>query len=379
MKLSTSFKERLWRIGKPAARSFLPYWRGKPISLSSQEALARLRAVYTPVPLIFGAFSPLAPEQIDVSVIVPVYNAASFLEQCIGSLATQRTQRRFEIIAVNDGSTDNSAEVLQALSEKYTRLKIIAQENGGISAARNTGIENACGRYLSFVDNDDFVAPGFIDTLVDAAEKNNADFVKCGYRVFDCGEQAYINQVFDADTVVHGALNETSASYNGFVWGCLFHRSLFEHIRFPVGFWYEDMITRILLLRKSRCFVNLRATLYTHTEHTGNASKTVWANASTKSLDQFFLASELAEYGEKLGLGRENGLYLVLLEELGAQLRTRTASLSAPLVEAVFVLACECLDTYRPDKLPSLTRKQLVLADAFSRRDLQKWALGCLL
>lgn len=374
-----NLKDILWQAGKPAARALLPHWHGKPIALSPQEAAARVHAVYTPMPLFPVEIEPLPPEQLDVSVIVPVYNAAAFLEQCISSLATQCTRRRFEIIAVNDGSTDTSAAILETLARKYTRLKIVTQENGGISAARNMGISRATGRYLTFVDNDDFVSAGFIDNLLESAERTGADFVKCGYRIFDRETQTYIGQVYNADIVLQGELGENVTRYNGFVWGCLFHRSLFENIRFPVGFWYEDMITRALLLRKSRCFANVRATLYAHTEHPQTASRTVWANTSMKSLDQYFLAAALAAYGEQIGLGRENGLYAVLLDEFGTQLRTRTAALPEALQQAVFILACECLDAYRPVRPLPLLQKQLVLDDALARRNFTKWALGCLL
>ncbi|MEG1011364.1 MAG: glycosyltransferase [Ruthenibacterium sp.] len=380
-----SIKDAVWRIAEPVARVLLPHWHGGGCRLSPDEAEAIIYAsAYTPHTLYAAGdtalqLPPLLSDAIDLSIIVPVYNAEAFLEKCIGSLATQYTQYRYEIIAVNDGSTDRSAEILTALAQKYTRLKIIVQENKGISAARNTGITHACGYYISFVDNDDFVAPWFIDTLLTKAKSENADMVKCGYRVFDDNVHSIVGQVQGEDVVLCGEIGVQAARHNGFVWGCLFRRSLFSDIRFPDGFWYEDMITRMLLMRKSRCFVSLHAALYTHTEHRSNASKTVWDSGNIKCLDQYFLSEAMARYGESIGLGRDNGLYPVLLEEFGIQLRTRTAALPESLRKAAFVLACQCLDAYRPCNTAPLTQQEALLDDAFATRNEWKWALACLL
>ncbi|MEG2930658.1 MAG: glycosyltransferase [Ruthenibacterium sp.] len=380
-----SIKDDVWRIAKPVARVLLPHWHASGCALSPAEAQAAVCASsYLPHTLYSTddssvQFSPLVPDALDLSVVVPVYNAEAFLEKCIGSLATQYTQYRFEIIVVNDGSTDRSAEILTALSQKYTRLKIITQENQGISAARNTGIACACGHYLSFVDNDDFVAPWFIDTLLTKAKSESADIVKCGYRIFDETMHGVVGQIQNEDAVLCGEMGVQAARYNGFVWGCMFRRSLFADIRFPDGFWYEDMITRMLLMRKCRCFVSLHAALYTHTEHSGNASKTIWNSSEIKCLDQCFLPAALAHYGECIGLGCDNGLYPVLLEEFGIQLRTRTSELPDSLRKAAFVLACQCLDTYRPQNTSPLTEQETLLDDAFANRNEWKWALCCLL
>ncbi|MEG1872652.1 MAG: glycosyltransferase, partial [Ruthenibacterium sp.] len=128
-----SIKDAVWRIAEPVARVLLPHWHGGGCRLSPDEAEAIIYAsAYTPHTLYAAGdtalqLPPLLSDAIDLSIIVPVYNAEAFLEKCIGSLATQYTQYRYEIIAVNDGSTDRSAEILTALAQKYTRLKIIVQ------------------------------------------------------------------------------------------------------------------------------------------------------------------------------------------------------------------------------------------------------------
>ncbi len=99
-----------------------------------------------------------------ISIIIPVYNSASFLDDCIGSIRSQ-SYKNIEIVAVNDGSTDNSAEILDAL--KADDFKVIHQENGGVSAARNVGIKNATGEYVCFVDADDILPENSLQNMID--------------------------------------------------------------------------------------------------------------------------------------------------------------------------------------------------------------------
>ena len=117
--------------------------------------------------------------QPDISVIVPVYNAAATLDRCLGSLLHSRAQA-LEIICVNDGSTDDSASVLDTWAGKDPRIKVYTQANAGVSAARNLGLQHVTGRYLAFVDADDEVTPDYLKNLLTAAEQHKADVVVCG-------------------------------------------------------------------------------------------------------------------------------------------------------------------------------------------------------
>ena len=114
-----------------------------------------------------------------VSVIVPVYNVEQYLPQCLESIAGA-LYPNLEIICINDGSTDNSLAVLQQFAAKDPRFVIINQENAGVSAARNRGIQAATGRYLAFVDGDDYIQKDFIAKAVDALQREKADVVLFG-------------------------------------------------------------------------------------------------------------------------------------------------------------------------------------------------------
>ncbi len=128
-----------------------------------------------------------------LSIIVPVYNVENYLKTCIDSLLLQNLQNtNYEIIAVNDGSNDNSLAVLKTIESKCNNVHIISQENQGLSGARNTGLNNAKGKYILFVDSDDTILPNTIKGLTDLAEKYELDILEFGAAgVLDNGEVVY--------------------------------------------------------------------------------------------------------------------------------------------------------------------------------------------
>lgn len=114
-----------------------------------------------------------------VSIIIPVYNTEKYLKNCLESVINQ-TYKNLEIICIDDGSTDKSLEVLKQFEAKDNRIKVISQNNQGVSAARNQGLDNANGKYLMFVDSDDWIESSMIEELYTLAEKENADAIITG-------------------------------------------------------------------------------------------------------------------------------------------------------------------------------------------------------
>lgn len=124
-----------------------------------------------------------------ISVIVPVYKTELFLNKCISSILNQ-TYSNVEVIVVDDGSPDQCGQFCDQWAEKDSRIQVIHQENGGLSAARNTGMQHSCGAYLAFVDSDDWVAPDMFEILVNQLEANlDCDVAACGFqKVYSDGE-----------------------------------------------------------------------------------------------------------------------------------------------------------------------------------------------
>lgn len=174
-----------------------------------------------------------------ISVIVPVYNVESYLEACIDSIAAQ-TYRDLEIILVDDGSTDRSGAICDAYAERDQRIRVLHKANGGLSDARNAGIECAAGEYFSFIDSDDMVTPDALETMYGRLRETGSQIAVCNMvRIYEDGRSESFYAPSDTVRVCEGeqrfiTLNQPS------VCNKLFCAELFRGIRFPVGKYYED-------------------------------------------------------------------------------------------------------------------------------------------
>lgn len=189
-----------------------------------------------------------------ISVIVPVYNVESYLERCIDSIINQ-TYSNLEIILVNDGSTDSSGSICEQYSEKDSRIKVIHKKNGGLSDARNVGLDVATGEFISFIDSDDWVSrtmfSEMVEQFIDNVDIVGAKFIESSGQI----EQSLINDsgqvlIFSGEAALKAHLNGKYFYIS--VWNKLYRRELFEQLRFPVGRLAEDLYITHKLLIKSR-------------------------------------------------------------------------------------------------------------------------------
>jgi len=181
-----------------------------------------------------------------VSIIIPVYNSGAYLERCLASVCGQ-VFKEIEIICINDGSTDNSPEILQELASCDERIVIIEQKNMGVASARNRGLEKASAPYIGFVDSDDFIAPDMFEKMYNAMVQNDVDFVECcAEPVFCCN---YINKDEARKYLTTRGLSGKVEERTLFIkttealWKMLFKAELLTkyNLTFPEGFCsYED-------------------------------------------------------------------------------------------------------------------------------------------
>lgn len=199
-----------------------------------------------------------------VSVIVPVYNMEKYLNKCMDSLVNQ-TLEDIEIIVVNDGSSDNSQKILDKYKEEYpNKIKVINQENLGISAARNNGIKVATGKYLGFVDSDDFVDLNMFKHLYKKIEETSSDIVVCNYKKYYMLNEEYsdINVVknINFDNIYDDPSIINSIDYAP--WNKLYKKDLFENIEFPLNKKYEDINAILKIFFKAKKISKLGEYLY---------------------------------------------------------------------------------------------------------------------
>ena len=173
-----------------------------------------------------------------ISVIVPVYNVERYLRRCVDSILHQ-TYRNFEVLLVDDGSTDASGAICDEYAAQEERVTAVHQKNGGLSAARNAGLERAQGTYLCFVDSDDFLDSRMLETLCRDLQEQDADVAVVGFRTFEREEELAPAELAVPVQCMTGreAIRSTLVTdeLGDFAWNKLYKRELFRDIRYPLG------------------------------------------------------------------------------------------------------------------------------------------------
>lgn len=207
-----------------------------------------------------------------ISVIVPVYNTAPWLRRCLGSICAQ-TYRNLEILCVNDGSTDNSAEILAEYAAQDSRIKVFTQENAGLSAARNTALAHATGEWVTGVDSDDYLEQGVYERAVACAD-DGVDMVFFGVLdVDEAGAPMPYNAYFALPAAGEYEMTpELAENLNVCFWSKLWRRSLLEenNLRFPHGLVHEDEALYYLSLPHMRKIVICPEIGYNYVQRVGS-------------------------------------------------------------------------------------------------------------
>lgn len=213
---------------------------------------------------------------VGVSIIVPVYNAGAFLMDCLVAIAGQ-TMSDFEVLLVDDGSTDDSLAICRSFESCDSRFKVFSQENAGAAAARNLALSNACGEWVMFIDSDDLIVDDCIERLIKVAEVSGSDIVLGGYCTFK-------SDPFDCEAIVPDC-KETYLSPSDALtkilyqdgldtapWGKIFKRELFDGVSFPSLRSSEDLATIYKLFFRASCVALVRDSGYRYRQVAGSLS-----------------------------------------------------------------------------------------------------------
>lgn len=235
-----------------------------------------------------------------VTVIIPVYNVLPYFKDTIESVIKQ-TYYNLEIIIIDDGSTDGSEVICdEYLADK--RVRVIHQENKGLSKARNVGLDLMSGEYVVFLDADDFLLPQMIQTMIDTITQYSADIVISGYSVIPLRNQfrkqntsKYLSRLYrkeELDSVeAQNRLIDGEISYH--VWNKIYRSDLWENMRFPEGYVYEDAQVVIKLMEKSSRIITIPEILITHRKRKGSITET---NTLKNIQDQIFSHEYIEDY-----------------------------------------------------------------------------------
>lgn len=199
-----------------------------------------------------------------ISIIVPVYNVEDYLEKCVYSIINQK-YKNLEIILVNDGSIDNSGLICEELSKLDNRIKVYHKKNGGLSDARNYGVDKAKGEYIGFVDSDDYIHENMYSHLYEVANKEDADVVECSF-LLDYGNKIreYNTEIYYKILDREGYLKEylTMERVYGAVCWKLIKAEIAKKIKFPIGKFYEDAFYSYELINIANKYVITSEKMY---------------------------------------------------------------------------------------------------------------------
>jgi len=252
-----------------------------------------------------------------VSVIIPVYKVEQYLERCVRSVTSQ-TYDNLEILLIDDGSPDRCGEMCDSFAAEDRRIRVIHQKNGGLSAARNTGIDASSGQWLFFIDSDDFIHRDCIGKLLAAAETSGADIASCGFEKTEDdtirGDVRFpATEVISRDEAMRRLFLEEDTS---FAWGKIYRRELFQGIRFPEGRTFEDLATTHLLVNRCRAVACVSAPYYGYFQNPASISHALNAESQYNMLlawiDRYRFCHENYRQLEKRCLAQMAHYYLLV-------------------------------------------------------------------
>ena len=218
-----------------------------------------------------------------ISVIIPVFKVEEYLDECVESVITQ-TYNNLEIILVDDGSPDNCPDICDEWAKKDNRIKVIHKQNGGLSDARNAGLDIVSGEYIVFVDSDDYIMPDMVEKLYTAIIREKADIAACG--IITCeGEKrnawGYQNLVATSERIYELLYDE--AKYPVAACNKMYRRQCWQSLRFPVDKTCEDAFTTYQLIHQAQRIVMIPEALYCYRIRPGSI---MTSSFSLKKMDE---------------------------------------------------------------------------------------------
>lgn len=293
---------------------------------------------------------------VDLMIVIPVYNVEQYLEECIKSIITQKTEFSFVAVFVNDGSTDGCAQILNKYKDNPV-ICIIDQENQGISGARNTALVKNFGQYIMFVDSDDVLCDNAVQTLMRIAKEENADIVEGNYIRFSAGSTDVIEETIAIKNVPYWELS-------GYAWGKVIRSNWLLSSAFPLNYVYEDTIMSTLV--QPRISVAFKTNKIVYKYRINPLGLDTVTNSTKKVLDTFWVTKYCFEESQKKGITWSNEIELLYINQIRLNW-IRMAECQEELKEAVFVLTALLFNKYWIDDNTVLTSNHKKLKQSLKK------------
>lgn len=229
-----------------------------------------------------------------ISVIVPVYNVESYLERCVRSILEQ-VYANIEIILINDGSTDMSGKKCDLFAAMDSRIKVIHKINGGLSSARNSGMQAAKGEYITFVDSDDWISKDYISYMYEMLMKYDVDISVAEFQIVSNETEKFVIRDVKEEILANqdGVKRLLYQNISNCSYAKLYKRSIFENISFPQGKLYEDVVTLYLCFSVAKSIALSNKKIYAYYMRDGSIVRN---NFSLKKMDYYFNSCELMKH-----------------------------------------------------------------------------------
>lgn len=336
------------------------------LNINREEAFEKVNKVSKKPMKKYSYNKRIIDENIDLSIIVPAYNSSDYIKECISSVLMQKTSYNYELIVINDGSKDDTLEKINLFKENK-HLKIINQENKGFSGARNRGIDESLGKYIMFLDSDDLLCENSIEKLIKTAKGKKADIVQGSYYTFNKNGNKFYTNITPTE-------KNKEISVPGFPWGKVYNAKLFEKVRFPLDFWYEDTIVNYLLARLSNKYVAISDYVYGY--RINEKGITFTSKKSKKVLDTYWIIEEMIDLSKNIGLKIDDSIYDMTIFQLSNLLYRRIHFLDEETIRNTFILACSLMQDIG---IKDSKNKSIIFRDiekAFKEKNYKLWKLA---
>lgn len=367
--MQTIIKKVMRKAARAATSAIYPPLRARaiksPVIACDASALADVerdfRSPFVAAPSPDRSAWPEIPE-VNVSFVVPCYNVERYVAECIGSILAQKTSRTFEVVAVDDGSTDSTGTILDSIAVEDARARVIHQSNRGLSGARNAGLAKVRGGVIIFVDSDDTIPEDALEQLVAPLDDPSTGFTSGRYVCMD--EDGHADD------------ESKSVLVTGFAWGHAFRRDVWRGIDFPEGYWFEDTAIKYCvfgLWKESQ----IDAVVYRYRINRKGICHT--SQRSKKSLDTVWIVQQMILWRRALGGAFDQFMFDQTLKQFGMLAYDRLIALDGAEMCSAFALMCDILASVPEfeEMQTTMQGRWLDVLLALRTRNYKLWSLAC--
>lgn len=363
-------------LGKGAYALLYPF-RGKAAALPETEEARALLGSVSPD----AGGSCLCARRVEgdvrkgeLDIIIPAYNAEKYLRECMDSVLEQDTQYSFRVLAIDDGSTDATGEILDGYAARDSRVRVVHQENRSHSGARNAGLEISDAELVMFLDSDDVLFPDAAERLIGAVLNGDAVFSEGAYEVVD----TQLRHISDRPHKSGELLEYTDDCYS-YPWGKAYRLRALDGFRFPEGYLYEDSVIHQVLFpyyaQLGKKAAGIDSPVVKYRVNPGGISRK--SRGSVKSIDSLWITLSLHEDRKKLGLENTQEYYEYILSMLVLTYR-RTEQRDEEIKKAIFAVWLDFIGR-EFEGFSSVNPFFRKLERALRDRDYPAYALFCML